>query len=89
MGDELCLACGMFGIRVNVEVTRVLVLVRVRVRVSEGYFCHRACCRGASYVVVCAYRLNAVRADCSYAVSPQWALGDGKAFDPTWCTSPA
>ena len=30
--------CGMFGIRVNVEVTRVLVLVRVRVRVSEGYF---------------------------------------------------
>ena len=33
MGDELCLACGMFGIRVNGEVTRVLVLVRVRVRV--------------------------------------------------------
>ena len=33
MGDELCLVCGMFGIRVNVEVTRVLVLVRVRVRV--------------------------------------------------------
>ena len=59
--------CGMFGIRVNFEVTRVLVLVRVRVgvRVSERYFCHRACCRGASYAVACAYRLNAGRANCS------------------------
>ena len=32
MGDELRLACGMFGIRINGEVTRVLVLVRARVR---------------------------------------------------------
>ena len=79
----------VFGIRVKFEVTRVLVLVRVRVTVSEGYFCHHACCRGASYAVACAYHLNAEPANCSDLVSQQWILEGGKAFDRTWCTSPA
>ena len=52
------------------------------------HFYHNACCRGASYAVVCAYRLNAVGGNCSDGFSPQWPLGGGKAFDPTWRASP-
>ena len=52
------------------------------------FFLTKRMLSGASYAVVCVYRLNAERGDCAHLCMHGGTLEGGRTFAPTWGAHP-